>query len=89
MPRNKDPVAELGTICAHGEEFRAHIKFRDDDGKRKNIYGPSRSTEEEAQRDLDQIRTAGAIGATREEGLRIMAAEAQRIKLTVEYQNKI
>ena len=66
------------------------MQLRNETGAQKiNIRRPSRSTEEEAQRDLDQIRTAGAIGATREEGLRIMAAEAQRIKLTVEYQNEI
>ena len=66
MPRNKTPVNELGTIYAHGAEFRAHVQFRADDGEQKNIYGPSRATENEAQKDLDQIRAAGGVGATRE-----------------------
>ena len=89
MPRNKAAVSELGTIYAHRAEFRAHIKFRDDDGKYKNIYGPSRGSEGEAQKDLDQIRAAGGVGATREEGLKIMAAEARRIKMSAEYQSQI
>ena len=55
MPRNKAPVSELGTIHAHGAEFRAHINFRGDDGKQTNILGPSRASEHEAQKDLDQI----------------------------------
>ncbi len=41
MPRNKTPVNELGSIHVHGGEFRAHIHFRDDDGKqekKKYIY---------------------------------------------------
>ena len=89
MPRNKAPVSDLGTIYAHGGEFRAHIKFRAADGKYKNIYGPSRATEDEAQKDLDQIRAAGGVGATREEGLKIMEAEARRIKISAEYQSEI
>ena len=89
MPRNKTPVTELGTTCGHGTEFRAHIQFRADDGKQINICGPSRATENEAQKDLDQIRAAGGVGATREESLKIMAAEARRIKMSAEYQSQI
>ena len=89
MPRNKTPVSELGTIYGRGAEFWAHIQFRDDDGKHKDIYGPSRATENEAQKDLDQIRAAGGVGATREEGLKIMEAEARRIKISAEYQSEI
>ena len=89
MPRNKGPVTELGSIYIHRGEFRAHIHFRDDDGKQENIYGPSRGSENEAQKDLDQIRAAGGVGATREEGLKIMEAEARRIKISAEYQNEI
>ena len=52
MPRSKTPVNELGTIYTHGGELRAHIQFLDD-GKHRDIYGPSRATENEAQKDLD------------------------------------
>ena len=48
MPRNKAAASELGTIHAHGAEFRAHIKFRNDAGEQKHIHGPSRATENEA-----------------------------------------
>ena len=89
MPRNKAAVSELGTICGHGAEYRAHIQFRADDGKQINIRGPSRAAENEAQKDLDQIRAAGGVGATREEGLKIMAAEARRINISAEYQSQI
>ena len=84
MPRNKAPVSELGAIYAHGAEFRAHVQFRADDGEQKNIYGPSRATEDEAQKDLRQIRAAGGVGSTREESLKIMMAEARRIKMSAE-----
>ena len=89
MPRNKAPVTELGNIYVHRLKFHAHIQFREDDGQYKNIYGPSRATENEAQKDLDQIRAAGGVGATREESLKIMAAEARRIKMSAEYQSQI
>ena len=88
MPRNKTAVQDLGTICAHGTEFRAHIQFRGDAGEKKHIYGPSRSRNE-AQKDLDQIRVAGGVGATREEGIKLMGAEAIRIKKLTEYQSEI
>ena len=89
MPRNKTAVNDLGTICAHGAEFRAHIHCRDDTGGQKNIYGPSRGSQNEAQKDLDQIRMAGGVGATREEGIKLMEAEAIRIKKLTEYQSEI
>ena len=54
MPRNKAPVCDLGAIYAHGGEFRAHIKFRAADGQYKNIYGPSRATEDEAQEEVSE-----------------------------------
>ena len=54
-----------------------------------NIRGPCRTSEDEAQKDLNQIRAAGAVGSTREKSLKIMMAEAQRIKLTAEYKNQI
>ena len=70
----------MGVVNSHREGMRAHIQFRADDEEQKHIYGPNRSTDEEAQKDLDQIRAAGGVGATREEGLKIIAAEARRIK---------
>ena len=89
MPRNKTAVSDLGSIDAHGTEFRAHIQFRGDAGEQKNIQGPSRGSQHEAQRDLDQLRKAGSIGATREEGLKLMEAEAKQIKMSAEYQAQI
>ncbi len=72
MPWNKAAASELGSIDAHGAEFRAHIKFRNDAGEQKHIHGPSRATENEAQKDLEQIRAAGSIGRNREESLNIL-----------------
>ena len=45
-----------------------------------NIRGPSRTTEERAQKDLEEIRKAGTKGKTREEGLEFMRDEAQKLK---------
>ncbi len=89
MPFAKTVLAEPGDTESHKGGFRSHMNLRNETGAQMNIYGPSRETEEEAQRDLDQVRAAGGVGATREEGLRTMAAEAQRIKLAAEYQNQI
>ena len=89
MPRNKAPVSEMGVVDAHKEGLRAHIQFRSDGEEQKHIYGPSRSTENEAQKDLVQIRAAGGVGSTREESLKIMEAEARRIKISAEYQSEI
>ena len=88
MPRNKTAVSDLGSIDAHGTEFRAHIQFRGDAGEKKHIYGPSRSRNE-AQKDLDQIRVAGGAGATRQEGIELMKAQAILIKKLTEYQSEI
>ena len=71
MPRNKVTVSEMGVVNSHKEGMRAHIQFRADGEEQKHIYGPSRATENEAQKDLDRIRAAGGVGATREEGLKI------------------
>ena len=89
MPRNKTAVSDLGSIDAHGAEFRAHINVRDDAGGQKNICAPSRGSQNEAQKDLDQIRMAGGVAATREEGIKLMEAEAIRIKKLTEYQSEI
>ena len=53
MPRQQAFLSELGSIYPHNEEFRAHVNFLDQTGHQKNIYGPSRTTEEQAQKDLD------------------------------------
>ena len=82
MPRNKTDVNNLGTIHAHGAEFRAHIHFRDDAAKQRNILGPNHGSQHEAQKDLDQLRQAGSIGATREEGINLMEAEAKQLKMS-------
>jgi len=89
MPFDKTAIANLGGTEPHKGEFRAHLNLRSETGTQMNIRGPSRTTEDEALKDLVQIRAAGAVGSTREESLKIMMAEARRIKVAVEYQNQI
>ena len=89
MPRKKTDLSELGAIDAHGTEFRVNIKIRDLEGKQNHIYGPSRISQEEALKDLEQIRKASFLAATREEGIKLMEAEAIRIKKLTEYQSEI
>ena len=89
MPFDKTVLANLGSTELHNGEFRAHLQLRNEESTKINIRGPCRTTEEEAQKDLAQIRAAGAVGSTREESLKIMAAEARRIKISAEYQNQI
>ena len=66
MPRNKALVSEMGVVDAHKEGLRAHIRLRNDGEEQKHLYGPSHATENEAQKDLEQIRAAGSVGSTRE-----------------------
>ena len=85
MPWNKSSLSQLGVVDRHKEGFRAHLRFRNEAKEQQHIYGPSCDTEEQAQKDLDQIRAAGAVGTTREEGLKIMVAEARRIQIYADY----
>ena len=89
MPRSKAAVSELGSTCGHGTEFRAHIQFRADDGIHIYIRGPSRASDIEAHKYLDQIRAAGGVGSTREESLKIMVAESRRLQIYADYQAQI
>ena len=88
MPRTKRPLAELGAVSADGRSFYAHIQYKNDEGVQKHIYGPHRDYKQDAQADLDQIRAAGQVGDTREEGLDIMCAEAQRLKISAFYEEE-
>ena len=72
MPRAKTPFAELGSITSHNDEHHARIYIRNEVVAQMNIRGPSRKTEEQAQKDLEEIRKAGTKGKTREEGLQMM-----------------
>ncbi len=89
MPRQQASLSELGSIYPHNEEFRAHVNFLDQTGHQKNICGPSRKTEEQAQKDLEEIRKAGEKGKTREEGLQFMRDEAQKLKDSAQYEAEI
>ena len=89
MPKKQTPLAELGSVQPHSGVYRANMQYRDDAGKRTNIYGPDRLDETRAKTDLAQIRAAGAVGKTREEGLAIMAAEARRIQESAKYEAEI
>jgi len=89
MPREKTPLGELGSVFEHGREFRACLKFRDESNSFENIYGPNRTTEEQAQKDLEQIRKAAEKAETREEGLKMMRSEAQKLKDSAKYEAEI
>jgi hypothetical protein len=68
MPFAKADLAKLGGTEPYKGAILAHLQLRNEsDAHKVHIRGPSRETEEEAQRDLDQIRAAGAVGRTREE----------------------
>ena len=66
MRRNKSSLSQLGVVDKHKEGFRANIQIRNEAAENNNIRGPNRGTEKEAQKYLDQIRAAGAIGTTRD-----------------------
>ena len=86
MPRKQTPLEELGGVESYERYYRAHVQYRNEMGVNIHLRGPDRPHKNRAQADLAQIRRAGAIGKTREEGLEIMVAEAQRIRTGVQIQ---
>ena len=76
MPPKMKAVSELGTIVDKDNQFRAHVTYRDAAQKQVDIRGPCRNEKARAEADLDQMRAAGGLGETREEGLKMMATEA-------------
>ena len=56
MSFQKAALSNLGGVQKYKDEFRAHIQFRDEEGKKTNIRGPLRATEREAYDDLEDIR---------------------------------
>ncbi len=82
MPRTQRPFAEMGGVAEHNHGFCAHVCYCDGQGALNNIRGPDRRHRLQAQKALDDMRAAGAVGSTREKGLEIMVAEARRIQLS-------
>jgi hypothetical protein len=89
MPRQKKAFADLGSVQTRGLVHRAHVQYRNENNVKSDIYGPDRSDEARAEVDLSHMRAAAAVGKTREKGFEIMEAEAQRIKITAEYEAEI
>ena len=79
----------MGDVQHHRNGYRAHVQYRNATGKKENIDGPERRNNAQAEADLAQIRAAGAVARSREEGLEYMAAEAMRMKVTARYQADI
>ena len=84
MSFQKAALSNLGGVEMHKGDFRAHLQFRDEEGKNTHIRGPPRATEREAYADLEAIRASGGLGNTRGESLRIMMAEARQQKATAD-----
>ncbi len=89
MPRKRAPLSELGTVAVHKVDHRAHINCRIAEGTQTYIYGPDRQDRHRAEVDLAQIRAAGAVGSTREQGLQIMAAEARRLQVSASFEAEV
>ena len=86
MPPKQKPFAELGGVDRVDTCFRADLRYRTPTGQQVHIHGPRRERRHRAQRDLEDMRAAGAVGSTREKGLEIMAAEARRIQLSAHFE---
>ena len=89
MPWKQTPLAKLGSVAPHSDDYRAHLQYRDEAGTKKDIYGPDRSDRRRAEADLAQMRAAGAIGTTREQGLQYMAAEARRLQVSASFEAEV
>jgi hypothetical protein len=89
MPPQCKPVSELGSADVLTNAFRAKVQPRiGAAGQIVSFYGPRREYRHCAETDLAQIRAAGAVGGTREEGLQIMAAEARRIQTGAQFEEQ-
>ena len=89
MPRQQTALAELGRVAVHDDQYRAHAQYRNSAGVNVHIYGPDRSGRRRAETDLDQMRAAGAVGTTREQGLQYMAAEARRLQVSASFEAEV
>ena len=89
MPFDRTTLANLGGTEVHKGELRAHIQYRNEIGTNIHIRPPNRTTEDEAQNDLQQIRAAGEVGSTREESFKITEAESKRMTIYAEYHNQL
>jgi hypothetical protein len=88
MPRTQAPWSELGSVDTHNRKFCAHVRSRSEAGVPKHFRSPDRHDRHRAAADLDQMRAAGAVGNTREEGLQIMAAGAHRIQTSAQFEEQ-
>jgi len=89
MPPKSKPLSELGSVDGSEGAFRAKVQYRDDAGRMVSFYGPRREQRRRAEADLDQMRAAGAIGSTREQGLQYMAAEARRLQVSASFEAEV
>ena len=89
MPRTRTPLAELGSVGAHNGEYCAQVRFRDEGGLLKIVRGPDRRDRRRAETDLAQMRAAGAVGTTRDQGLQYMAAEARRLQVSAGFEAEV
>jgi len=87
-PKSK-PLTELGGVDAVDGLFRADVRYRAASGQQVHIHGPRREQRRRAETDLDQMRAAGAIGTTREQGLQYMAAEARRLQVSASFEAEV
>jgi hypothetical protein len=80
MPRQGQRAGEMGGIDQRGgRHHRVHILYYDDEGVRRNLYGPFRAERRQAEGDLTAMRAA-AVAA---EGEAAAAAEAARRQTVV------
>lgn len=50
-----------GKVDALDGSFRAHMRYYDENGQQKHIYGPRWPNAAEAEKDLEALRTAAAM----------------------------
>ena len=89
MPPKSKAIAEMGQIEGSDATFRVHVQFRDAAGLRHEIRGPRRQRRRRAETDLVQMRAAGAVGTTREQGLQYMAVEARRLQVSASFEAEV
>ena len=88
MPGTRKSIEKLGVVEHAGEVYTACVQYRNEADRKVHIRGPRRASDAAATNDLIQMRDAGAVGRTREEGLSFMKAEALRIRLNKKHEDE-
>ena len=85
----KRACSQLGDIEESAATFCAHIQYKNEQRKLKNIRGPRRTSQRRAESDLAAIRAAADGQPSRTEGIEAMGNAAQLLQAQAQCENRV